>query len=99
MKSYLVKSITALAAVALFTATMSGCAWGERPRKWGACTALGAAIGAGAGAASGIVIADNTRGHTETAKSARVYAGVGGAVAGALIWGLAGTWACDELIP
>src|SRR5579864_6410609 len=98
MKSKLVRSITALATVALFTATMSGCAWVERPRKWGACTVLGAAIGAGAGAASGIVIVDNTRGHTETAKSAKVYAGVGGAVAGALIGGLAGHLLCDEVI-
>ena len=98
MKSYLVRSVTALAALALFTASMSGCAWVERPRKWGACTVLGAAIGAGAGAASGIVIVDNTRGHTETAKSAKVYAGVGGAVAGALIGGLAGHLLCDEVI-
>jgi len=72
MKSYLVRSITALAAIALFTASISGCAWVERPRKWGACTLVGAALGAGAGAASGIVIVDNTRGHTETAKSAKV---------------------------
>ena len=98
MKSYLVRSVTALAALALFTASMSGCAWVERPRKWGACTVVGAALGAGAGAASGIVIVDNTRGHTETAKSAKVYAGVGGAVAGAIIGGLAGHLLCDEVI-
>ena len=80
MKSYLVRSITALAAAALLAATMSGCAWIERPRKWDGCALLGAAAGAAAGAASGIVIVDNTRGKTETAKSAKVYAGVGGAV-------------------
>ena len=38
-------AIWALAAAALLAATMSGCAWIERPRKWDGCALLGAAAG------------------------------------------------------
>ena len=79
----------------MIAANMTGCAWLQKPRTWDGCAIGGALVGAGIGAASGIVIADNVRGHTETAKSAKVYSGVGGAAAGALIGGLLGHYVCD----
>jgi OOP family OmpA-OmpF porin len=68
-------------------------------REWDGCSAIGALAGAGAGAASGIVIYDKTRGSHEPNHDSKAYAGIGGAAAGALIGGLAGHFICDPLVP
>src|ERR1019366_5985814 len=68
-------------------------------RSWGTCAVVGGLVGAGVGAASGIVIADSVAGRHQSDKDARAYAGVGGAAIGAGIGALAGHYICDPLIP
>ncbi len=55
----------AVAGVALFASNMTGCAYLQQPRHWGTCAIVGGLLGAGAGAAVGIVIVDNTQGDHE----------------------------------
>jgi len=62
LKSRLLNAVVAVAGAALFASSMSGCAYLEQPRQWGTCAIVGGLLGAGAGAAAGIVIVDNTQG-------------------------------------
>src|SRR5438105_12268066 len=99
LKTRLIKSATTIVGAVFLASSLSSCAYLRQPRSWGACAIVGAALGAGAGAASGIVIADNVRGHGDTSSDAKTFAGIGGAAAGALIGGLAGHYICDPIIP
>src|ERR1019366_1092908 len=99
LKSRLLKAVAGVAGAALIVSSLSGCAYLQKPRSWGTCAVVGGLVGAGVGAASGIVIADNVAGHHQSDKDARAYAGVGGAAIGAGIGALAGHYICDPLIP
>jgi len=99
LKSRLLNTVAAVAGAALFASSMSGCAYLQQPRHWGSCALIGGLLGAGAGAAAGIVIVDNTQGdHSDSSNDSRVWAGLGGAAAGGLIGALAGHYICDEVI-
>ena len=99
LKSRLLNAVAAVASVALFASSMTGCAWLQQPRHWGSCALIGGALGAGAGAAIGIVIVDNTQGkHSNSSNDSRAWAGGGGAVGGAILGALAGHYICDEVI-
>lgn len=85
----------ALILAALFTVFVcAGCA---SNRKWGTCTTIGAVVGALGGAASGIAIANYSRGghHPESRTAPTIGAAFGGAAAGAVIGALAGHYLCD----
>ena len=99
LKSRLLNAVAGVACAALLASSLSGCANMREPRSWGTCAILGGLLGAGVGAASGIVIADNTAGRHHSDNDTRVYAGVGGAVIGAGLGALAGHYICDPLIP
>ena len=63
----------------------------QQPRHWGSCALIGGLLGAGAGAAIGIVIVDNTQGeHSNSSNDSRAWAGGGGAAGGAILGALAG---------
>jgi len=87
------------AIIAVLCTALAGCSMipPVGGREWDGCTAVGAVLGAGAGAASGIVIYDHT--HKRENNDSRAYSGIGGAAAGALIGGLAGHFICDPLVP
>src|ERR1019366_5432916 len=99
LKSRLLKAVAGVAGAALIASSLSGCAYWQKPRSWGTCAVVGGLVGAGVGAASGIVIADSVAGRHQSDKDARAYAGVGGAAIGAGIGALAGHYICDPLIP
>src|SRR5208283_5174671 len=99
LKSRLLNAVAGVASAALIASSLSGCAYLQKPRSWGTCAIVGGLLGAGAGAAAGIVIVDNTSGHDSGNKDTRVYAGVGGAAIGAGLGALAGHYICDPLIP
>src|ERR1700693_1618259 len=96
LKSRLLNTVAAVAGAALFASSMSGCAYLEQPRHWGTCALVGGLLGAGIGAASGIVIVDNaTNDHRSSNHDARAWGGLGGAAAGGLVGALAGHYFCD----
>jgi OOP family OmpA-OmpF porin len=99
LKSRLLNAVAGIACAALIASSLGGCANLQKPRSWGTCAIVGGLLGAGVGAASGIVIADNTAGRHHSDQDTRVYAGVGGAVVGAGLGALAGHYLCDPLIP
>src|SRR5580658_273469 len=96
LKPWILKGLAAIAGTAFCAGALAGCTLGGR--EWGGCAAVGAGLGAGAGAASGIVIYDNSRKGPPNS-SGKAWTGAGGAVAGALIGGLAGHFICDPLVP
>ena len=61
LKSRLLNAVAGVAGVALLASGVSGCAYLQQPRHWGTCAIVGGLLGAGVGAASGIVIADNSQ--------------------------------------
>ena len=99
LKSRLLNAVAGIAGAALIASGLSGCANLQKPRSWGTCAVVGGLLGAGVGAASGIVIADNTAGRHHSDQDTRVYAGVGGAAIGAGLGALAGHYLCDPVIP
>ena len=98
LKSRLLNTFAAVAGLALLASGLSGCAYLQQPRSWGTCAILGAAVGAGVGAAAGIVIDDNSHGSNNSSNDSRAWAGGGGALAGAIVGGLAGHYICDPII-
>ncbi|MFZ0889813.1 MAG: hypothetical protein WA005_15310 [Candidatus Binataceae bacterium] len=92
--SYL--SAAVLAAFCL--AGLPGCAGMHQQREWGACTGVGAILGAAAGAASAIAIVNDVRVHPISRYDARGFYGLGGAVIGAGLGALAGHYLCDPLV-
>jgi len=100
-KSWILKGFAAASVAAFCAGALAGCS--SIPpvggREWGSCAVVGAGLGAGAGAASGIVIMDNSHGSSSANNDSKAWAGAGGAVAGALIGGLAGHFICDPLVP
>ena len=99
LKSRLLNAVAGIAGAALIASSLSGCAYLQKPRSWGTCAIVGGLLGAGVGAASGIVIVDNSQGNSSSNHDARAYAGVGGAVIGAGLGALAGHYICDPVIP
>ena len=65
LKSRLLNAVAGLAGLALLASNLTGCAYLQQPRHWGSCALIGGLLGAGAGAAAGIVIVDNATGITE----------------------------------
>jgi len=99
LKARLLNAVAAVAGAALLASSLSGCAYFEQPRQWGTCAIIGGLLGAGAGAAVGIVIVDNTQSsHGNSSNDARAAAGGGGAAGGAILGALAGHYLCDEII-
>ena len=100
LKSRLIKSAATIIVAAFLASGVSSCAYLQQPRSWGTCAAIGAALGAGAGAASGIVIIDHSTSDDGRSDSdLRAWGGIGGAVLGGLIGGVAGHYICDPIIP
>ena len=92
--------VAAVVGAALIAINLSGCAYLEQPRSWGTCALVGGLLGAGAGAAVGIVIVDNTQGrHSTSSNDSRAWAGAGGAAGGAILGALAGHYICDPIHP
>ena len=98
LKSRILNTVAAVASMALFASSMTGCAYFQQPRQWGTCGIVGGLLGAGEGAAAGIVIDDNAHGSNNSSNDSRVWAGLGGAAAGGLIGAVAGHYICDEVI-
>jgi outer membrane protein OmpA-like peptidoglycan-associated protein len=99
-KSWIVKGAAAASLAAFCAGALAGCS--SIPpvggRTWDGCAAIGAVAGAGIGAASGIVIYDNSRRHP-VSNDGKAYSGIGGAAVGGLLGGLAGHFICDPLVP
>lgn len=85
----------ALAALVSCLAGLPGCM--HQQRQWGACAGVGAILGAGAVAASAMVIVDKVRVHPDSRYDARGFYGVGGAAIGAGLGALAGHYLCDPV--
>src|ERR1017187_6196897 len=99
LKSRLLNAVAGVACAALIASSLSGCANLQKPRSWGTCAIVGGLLGAGVGAASGIVIADKTSGKNPPSNDTKVGAGLGGAAIGAGLGALAGHYICDPRIP
>ena len=69
LKSRLLNVVAGVAGAALIASSLGGCANLQKPREWGACALVGGMLGAGVGAASGIVMVDNSWGMTTAARA------------------------------